>query len=121
MQINVLGTQHLIELCRFMPHLQAFIHISTAYSNCNRLDIKEQIYDPPITSNQVQKILNCLNGKTIDRILPAILAGFPNTYVFTKCLAESVIAEMANDLPIVIFRPAIVMSTETEPIPGWIK
>lgn len=121
MQINVFGTQNLLELCRQMSHLEVFIHISTAYSNCNRLSIEEKIYDPPISKTQVQKMLNCLNGKMIDRILPAILAGFPNTYVFTKCLAESVIAEYASDLPVVIFRPAIVMSTEKEPIPGWIK
>ena len=31
-----------------MHHLEAFIHISTAYANCNRKHIDEVIYPPPV-------------------------------------------------------------------------
>lgn len=43
----------------------------------------------------------------------------PNTYVFTKGLSENLCQAYENRLPIVIFRPAIVMGIENEPLPGW--
>lgn len=38
---------------------------------------------------------------------PRMLAGRPNTYSFTKALAESLLAEEAADLPVAIVRPSI--------------
>lgn len=47
LQLNVMGTQRLLELARQMRNLEAFIHISTAYANCVRKCIEEIIYPPP--------------------------------------------------------------------------
>lgn len=44
----------------------------------------------------------------------------PNTYVFTKGLAENICEDYKDRLPIVIFRPAIVTGIENEPLPGWV-
>lgn len=109
MQVNVLGTERLIELCQKMSHLEAFVHVSTAYSNCYRMQVGEMFYTPPVSRNAVEKIVETLDSKTVDSLLEDILAGFPNTYTFTKCLAEEVVTNMARDLPTVIFRPAISM------------
>lgn len=43
-----MATQQLLGLAKRMRHLQAFIHISTAYANCNRKHIDEVIYPPPV-------------------------------------------------------------------------
>lgn len=43
----------------------------------------------------------------------------PNTYTYTKGLAEQICEHYKNQLPMVIFRPAIVTGTEREPFPGW--
>ncbi len=48
LQLNVIATQQLLALAQQMQHLQAFIHISTAYANCNRRHIDEVIYPPPV-------------------------------------------------------------------------
>lgn len=48
MQLNVLATQKMLALARKMKHLQIFIHISTAYANCDRELIEELIYPPPV-------------------------------------------------------------------------
>lgn len=48
LQLNVIATQQLLSLAQQMQHLQAFIHISTAYANCNRRHIDEIIYPPPV-------------------------------------------------------------------------
>jgi len=45
--------------------------------------------------------------------------GWPNTYTFTKCLGESILARHGEDLPIAIVRPSIVESSERSPFSGW--
>lgn len=49
-----------------------------------------------------------------------ILGKWPNTYAFTKALAESVVRLHGSHLPIGMFRPAIVTSSVREPVVGWI-
>lgn len=49
-----------------------------------------------------------------------IISKWPNTYTFTKCLAEDLVRTMGKGLPVTIFRPAIVIPTYLEPISGWI-
>jgi len=45
--------------------------------------------------------------------------GWPNTYTFTKSLAESLIAKKGAGLPIAVVRPAIVESSVEKPFRGW--
>jgi thioester reductase-like protein len=45
--------------------------------------------------------------------------GWPNTYTFTKSLAESLLVTRGAGLPIAIVRPAIVESSTTQPFRGW--
>ena len=45
--------------------------------------------------------------------------GWPNTYTFTKSLAESLLTKYGPDLPVAIVRPAIVESSITQPFRGW--
>ena len=45
--------------------------------------------------------------------------GWPNTYTFSKSLAESLLAKLGADLPIAIVRPAIVESSTAQPFRGW--
>lgn len=48
------------------------------------------------------------------------LGNFPNTYTFTKRLAEQIVNDYSHVIPAIIFRPSIVISTMTEPMPGWV-
>lgn len=43
-QLNVTATQQLLFMASQMPKLEAFIHLSTAFSNCNLQHIDEVIY-----------------------------------------------------------------------------
>jgi len=49
----------------------------------------------------------CLIITTILRII----GDLPNTYAFTKSLAEDAIRREAQDLPILVFRPTVGMYT----------
>ncbi|KAL1465401.1 hypothetical protein WDU94_004979 [Cyamophila willieti] len=52
-------------------------------------------------------------------LLPHILARKPNTYIFTKSIAEDLVRESSNHLPVVVVRPSVVMPTLTEPFPYY--
>ena len=45
--------------------------------------------------------------------------GWPNTYTFSKSLAESLLEKQGVGLPIAIVRPAIVESSTAQPFRGW--
>ncbi len=58
-----------------------------------------------------------MTDEQLDAITPSLLDGRPNTYTFTKSIAEYVIASEAKGLPLAIFRPAIVAGSYREPYP----
>ncbi len=45
--------------------------------------------------------------------------GWPNTYTFTKSIAESLIALRGQNLPIAVVRPSIVETSTHDPFEGW--
>lgn len=118
--INMLGTQRLVELCRRMPNLEALIHVSTAYCNCDRSEVKEMIYPPPIGPDQIVSLVEALDEDLVDSLTPKIVGNRPNTYTFTKALAECWLKENKGDLPLVIVRPSIVLSSMEGPLKGWV-
>ncbi|XP_055690179.1 fatty acyl-CoA reductase wat-like [Lutzomyia longipalpis] len=120
MGINVRGTKEILELCRGIEHLKAVVHVSTAYANCNRPDIDEKFYTYPITGAEALKTYEGLDDETLERIGSEHSKSWPNTYTYTKALAEDLIRTDSKGLPVAIVRPAIVLPTAKEPIAGWI-
>jgi alcohol-forming fatty acyl-CoA reductase len=49
-----------------------------------------------------------------------LLAPHPNTYTYTKRLAEILVRNEYKNLPICICRPSIVTPAYKEPMPGWV-
>jgi len=45
----------------------------------------------------------------------------PNTYVFTKAIAEKLLEEEHGDVPTAIVRPSTVSGALKEPLPGWVE
>ena len=62
-----------------------------------------------------------LPDKAVEAITPHLLKEMPNTYTFTKGLAEYYLLREAPDLPLAIVRPSIVGAAWREPIPGWVS
>ena len=69
-----------------------------------------------IRKNRVRWLKNYLTAEGMRR---AKELGWPNTYTYTKSLAESLIAKYGSGLPIAIVRPAIVETSITKPFRGW--
>jgi len=55
-----------------------------------------------------------------DRETPLIIGDHPNTYTFTKNMAEHMIVEEKEEIPYCIVRPSIIGGSWKEPLPGWV-
>jgi len=102
-------------------NIQKVIHISTAYvSQPGRL-IKENFVSLKLLGNTqiYKKIKN--DEITFDEIITR--QWFPNTYCFTKCLAEKIIQrEMRHSTAVFsIIRPSIITNAIEKPYLGWFK
>ncbi|CAI5668056.1 fatty acyl-CoA reductase 1 isoform X1 [Oreochromis niloticus] len=119
-QLNVLATQMMLALAHRMKHLEVFIHISTAYANCNRELIEEVVYSPSVDYRKLIDTLDWMDDDLVSTLTPKLIGEHPNTYTFTKSLAEYMVQQEAGDLNVAIVRPSIVGASWKEPFPGWI-
>ncbi|XP_046616980.1 putative fatty acyl-CoA reductase CG5065 isoform X1 [Neodiprion virginianus] len=118
--MNFEGTKAVLQLCQGMAQLAAIVHVSTAYSNCDLSVIEERVYPPPANPTKVLQCVAGLDDDALDFVTPRLIYGHPNTYTFTKALAEDIVAKHSTVLPIVIVRPSIVAASWKEPRPGWV-
>lgn len=61
-----------------------------------------------------------MTDEQLEVITPTMLEGRPNTYTYTKAVAEYVLTTEAKGLPLSIVRPSIVAGSYREPYPGWV-
>ncbi|XP_018559666.1 fatty acyl-CoA reductase 1 isoform X2 [Lates calcarifer] len=120
MQLNVLATQKMVALAHRMKHLEIFIHVSTAYANCDQELIEEIVYPPPVDYRRLIDTLDWMDDDLVSALTPKLIGERPNTYTYTKALAEYLVQQEAGDLNVAIVRPSIVGASWKEPFPGWI-
>uniref|UniRef100_A0ACD5XYF2 Uncharacterized protein n=1 Tax=Avena sativa TaxID=4498 RepID=A0ACD5XYF2_AVESA len=149
LDVNVAGVRHMCEFARRCPNLEVLLHVSTAYVTGERQglvqerpfragetlkdgthldidtevklakDLKKQLEaDGDLSPKEERKAMKEL-GLTRARHF-----GWPNTYVFTKSMGEMMLGRMlggVGDVPVVIVRPSIITSVQSDPLPGWIE
>uniref|UniRef100_A0A336LP21 Fatty acyl-CoA reductase n=1 Tax=Culicoides sonorensis TaxID=179676 RepID=A0A336LP21_CULSO len=124
-ETNVRGTREMLKLAEMMPHLMCFMYMSTAYANCPQHTIKEKFYETPVDPEVMIKFAETINDDaTADKVnilTDRIVHPWPNTYAYTKALAEELMRIYSQKLPIVVVRPSIIMMTYSDPIPGWLN
>lgn len=120
---NVRSVDALLTLCDELPALEAFVHVSTAYCNAELSSVRELVYPPPQPVHSVYSLVDAAPADLLAQITPQYIMPKPNTYTFTKALAESVIAEHRTHgrYSCAIFRPTVVVSSMEHPFPGWIE
>jgi len=79
-------------------------------------DLHGTALENQIRKNRIRWVRNALVEAGARR---ARELGWPNTYTFTKSIAESLIAKHGAGLPIAVLRPAIVESSVEKPFRGW--
>lgn len=118
--LNVRATRDLALLATRMRHLQAFVHVSTAYSNCDHKAPQEIVYPARGDYMKLIELAENMDPVKLEKMTPELLGNLPNTYVYTKSLAENVINDFRDLLPVTILRPSIVCPALQHPFPGWV-
>jgi alcohol-forming fatty acyl-CoA reductase len=119
LKLNVLSVQQLLAFARSFMDLAAFVHVSTAFSNCDRLCIQETVYDPVVDPKALMNAVFSMDDATAERITPGLVGARPNTYTFTKSLAEAILREDGKGMPVAIMRPSIIGAALRGSLPGW--
>lgn len=94
--------------------------MSTAYANCNRYEVDECLYPSPVSPQKVIDLCDWMNEEMLTAITPSLLGDRPNTYTYTKAMAETLLVNECGSLPVAIVRPSIVTASWREPLPGWV-
>ncbi|XP_024883964.1 putative fatty acyl-CoA reductase CG5065 [Temnothorax curvispinosus] len=118
--VNTLATKRLVQLFKDMHHnVEAFIHVSTAYCNCDQKNVAEEIYSVRPEPDLMIALTEGMDDKILEECTPILIGSRPNTYTFTKALAERMLQQERGSLPVAIVRPSIVTSSYREPVAGW--
>jgi fatty acyl-CoA reductase len=125
LRINVGGALHVLELARGCPELRSMVSVSTAYVTphsgegvpvpeaLSPLELSRHPADP-------EDLYQTIQSGGVDQADLLADSGHPNTYTFTKCLAEHLLTSRAGDVPLTLVRPSIVSASRRFPQPGWI-
>ena len=96
------------------------MHVSTAFANCDKKYITEEVFKPPVMPDKIIEACEWLDDSVFKTIDKKMIEPKPNTYTYTKAIAEYLVLQESNELPIVIVRPSIVGASLNEPFPGWL-
>lgn len=117
--MNTRGTKYMLDLAKGCKHLELFIHVSTAYAFPHEKILYEKPYPPPANPNEVLNGLSWISDDALEGFSKKILGNCPNTYTFSKALAEDLVNQEVGKMPVIIIRPAVVIPTLDDPIPGF--
>jgi fatty acyl-CoA reductase len=118
--VNVGGCMEMLELARAAKRLERMVSVSTAYVTPHPGDgvpVREVLAPLPRPAEQLREAIHA--GRADEKALLRE-TGHPNTYTFTKCLAEHLLCERRGTVPLSIVRPSVVSASWREPFPGWI-
>ncbi|XP_026326297.1 fatty acyl-CoA reductase wat-like, partial [Hyposmocoma kahamanoa] len=101
----------MIRLGKACKNIRSIVHVSTAFSHATLsrrgTDIAEAFYDTPIAPKLLIEMSENIESNILHDMTPSILKDWPNTYTFTKAVAEEIVRTMGAHLPICVVRPGI--------------
>ncbi|KAK2565592.1 Fatty acyl-CoA reductase 1 [Acropora cervicornis] len=118
LQENIEIVFHSAATVRFDEDLKfrtVMVHVSTAYANCDQETIEERIYPPQVDPERLSSSIGWMDNNMVNALTPHLIGNRPNTYTFTKSLAEHVLLQEVENFPIAIFRPSIIGAALKEP------
>ncbi|KAK9501910.1 hypothetical protein O3M35_012545 [Rhynocoris fuscipes] len=117
---NTVGTMKILDLAKSIKNLEVFVHISTTFCHPEEKEIKEGLLNTTFDLDYILELVQLMDEDELEKLRPKILGQHPNAYTFSKALTEKLLESYAEDLPISIARPSIVIPTLKEPVPGWV-
>lgn len=116
--VNTRGTREVMEFALGLKQLKVLCHISTSYSNCYEQIVEEKLYPEVADWRKTIKICEDFDEDKLAMLTEHYISFMPNTYVFSKNLAEHVANDYSDRLPVIILRPSIILGCLREPIAG---
>lgn len=110
---NLTGTLRTVQFAKALRHLDAYVYVSTAFCNSDRRgNILEQVYasvQDPYEMIRLAETDERWTGSQTDvtEMTKELCGGHPNTYTFTKQLAENLIEREMAGMPAGIVRPSV--------------
>ncbi|CAG9831041.1 unnamed protein product [Diabrotica balteata] len=104
---NTLGTKRILDFCCVLKQLKSFVYVSTAFSNPDKENISESVYEAPYDPEDIFTLIEDLSKDSFDMLSQKLLGNHPNTYTFTKAMAEQMVLMFSNRIPSAIVRPSI--------------
>jgi alcohol-forming fatty acyl-CoA reductase len=119
--MNLTGTKCVLDVAKQMKKLIQMIHTSTAFCNVEQDRLEERVYESEYRPLDIIRAAEWMSEDAMARAQKHILGVHPNTYTFTKKLAEILVRDEfeENQLPVCIVRPSIVTPSLNEPFPGY--
>lgn len=118
--INITGALSVLKFGQSCAGLERLVQVSTAYVTPwpgDSVPVEEKLVDLPFDAEKVYDTIRA--GHADEKALLA-LTRHANTYTFTKCVAETLLAKRRGDTPVTIVRPSVVSACRRHPFPGWI-
>lgn len=122
-KLHILGTDHVVQVCKAMRNFQILVHVSSIASWSIHESLEEWIPDAPLDPLSFASKIEAMNDNDVDKIEKQMIGRFEenkwlNTYSLTKSLAENVVD--SSDLSkIAVVRPPFLMSPMRDPQIGW--
>lgn len=118
---NITAALNMLSLAKQTKNLEHMVSVSTAYVTPwkpQQGPIGEVLANISLSAQETYDRIR--NGLVTDEQALLKQTGHPNTYTFTKCLAEHLLHAHRENVPLTIVRPSIVSATLQMPFPGWI-
>lgn len=120
--LNIVGTKNVIEIAKLMPDLKLLIHFSTGFCCPDQEILEEKFVEWPDEPMDLIRCSEWMSEKAMEHLKKYVLKDHPNTYTYTKRLAETLCRqEFEKGMPICIVRPSIILPAFQEPCVGWIE
>ncbi|XP_041977375.1 putative fatty acyl-CoA reductase CG5065 [Aricia agestis] len=119
-EMNTKGTLRILNLAKNIKNLAAFVHLSTAFCYPDYDRLAEKVHDPPANPHDILQAASWLKEDQLNVLAPTIMGKHPNSYTYSKRLAEGLVRECYPEMPCVVVRPSIVTPSYKEPIEGWV-
>lgn len=65
-----MGTKRVLNLVKQMKHLEAFVHLSTAFCHVDQMELGERIYDSPHDPDDLVKLVQWMDSSALDYVTP---------------------------------------------------
>lgn len=118
--MNLVGTKNTLDLAKQMKNLIQIVHLSTAFCNIEPEIVDEKVYDYHHKPEDLIRCAEWMSEEAMAELQKEILGVHQNTYTYTKRLAEILVRNEYENLPLSIVRPSIVTPAIYEPLDGWV-